>query len=184
MAEKEKKTKDDNKKGLGASVFRILIVVLMVVIVVLLLMQRMTPPVSDLDGSMEASVKARLGQLENKSEEEIIAELNRVIEEGMFHVAINARPVFQNGEAEGNLEIENVPNNLYTMRVEIALNDTGEVVYDSGLIEPNYHVQSDSLRTALSAGVYPATATFYAYDPETLEEMGNVGTQITIYVIN
>jgi hypothetical protein len=132
---------------------------------------------------LEASLKAQLGQLDGKSEVEIQAELNRVIEEGMFHISINTTPVFPDGESEGNLEIENVPNNRYSMVVQIALKDSGEQVYDSGLIEPNYHIQKDVLEKDLDAGEYAATATFHAYDRETQQEIGSTACDMLMYVL-
>jgi hypothetical protein len=132
----------------------------------------------------EKEIAAKLGQLDGKSEEEIQAELDRVIEEGMFHISINTNPVFNDGKSEGNLEIENVPNNRYLMRVEIANQDTGDVLYSTKYIEPNSHIQTAALDTELEAGEYPAVATFYAYDPDTLTEIGSTGCEITIYVLN
>lgn len=181
MPEQEK----EKKKGSGRrTVFRVIVTVLMAVIILLLLLQRCErrPAAEEPDG-LARSVKASLGQLEGKSEAEIQAELDRVIGEGMFHISINPDPVFRSGDAEGNLEIENVPNNRYTMRLEIILDD-GTPVYDSGLIDPNYHVQRDNLSEVLAAGEYPATATFYAYDTETLDEMGSVSCRITIHILS
>lgn len=132
----------------------------------------------------ETEVAAKLGQLEGKSEEEIRAELNRVVEEGMFHIAINTDPVFQDGTSEGNLEIENVPSNRYLMRLEIIEEDTGELLYSTKYIEPNNHIQKAALDVELEAGEYPATAVFYAYDPETLTEMGSASCEINIRVLN
>lgn len=176
----ERTNKEDNQKKPW---FRAVVILLMLIIIVLLLLQRCTREPEE-DNALENSIKARLGQLEGKSEEEIQEELNRVIEEGMFHISINTNPVFSDGTAEGNLEIENVPNNRYSMIVQITLNDTGETIYDSGLIDPNYHVQMDVLDRDLEPGEYPATAVFYAYDMDTLEEVGSTACQITIMVLN
>lgn len=164
-------------------VFRIVVILLMLVIIVLLLMQSCLLDREKEDG-MEESVRAKLGQLEGKSEEEIQAELDRVVEEGMFHVVINPDPQFPDGKSEGNLEIENVPNNLYDMRVMIVRTDTQEILYDSGLIHPNYHIQKDVLADDLEAGDYPAEAVFYAYDMDTQAEMGSTSCEITIHVLN
>lgn len=169
------------KKKKGGRAFRVVVVALMLVIVALLLWLLLG---QEKESPMETSIKARLGQLDGKTESEIEAELNRVIEEGMFHVAINAEPSFADGTAEGNLEIENVPNNHYAMRVEIRLQSSGELVYDSGLIYPNYHVQRDSLRLDLDEGVYPATAVFYAYNMENQVGMGQVSSLITIHILS
>jgi hypothetical protein len=130
----------------------------------------------------EREIAAKLGQLEGKSEAEIQEELDRVVEEGMFHISINTNPVFQDGTSEGNLEIENVPNNLYLMRVEITEDETGDLLYSTKYIEPNNHIQKAALEKDLDAGEYPATAVFYAYDPDTLTEIGSTACEITIYV--
>jgi hypothetical protein len=131
----------------------------------------------------EREVAAKLGQLEGKSESEIQAELDRVVEEGMFHISINTNPVFLDGASEGNLEIENVPNNLYLMRVEITDDATGDLLYSTKYIEPNSHIQKAALDKTLTAGEYPATAKFYAYDPDTLTEIGSTACEIDIYVL-
>jgi hypothetical protein len=161
--------------------FRVVVVILMAIIVALLCYQKFFRKVEP--NALEASLKAKLGQLDGKSEAEIQAELNRVIEEGMFHISINTTPVFADGESEGNLEIENVPNNHYSMVVQIALQDSGEQVYDSGLIEPNYHIQKDVLEKDLDAGEYAAVATFHAYDMETQDEIGSTACEMMIYVL-
>ena len=132
----------------------------------------------------ETEVAAKLGQLEGKSEAEIQEELNRVVEEGMFHIAINSDPVFPDGASEGSLEIENVQNNRYLMRVEILDGETHEVLYESKYIEPNSHIQKAALKKELEAGDYPAVAVFYAYDPESLTEMGSTACQITVHILN
>jgi hypothetical protein len=132
----------------------------------------------------EREITAKLGQLDGKSEAEIQAELNRVVEEGMLHISINTTPVFPDGKSEGNLEIENVPNNHYLMRVEIADSDNGDLLYSTKYIEPNSHIQSAALEKELAAGEYPATATFHAYDPNTLTEIGSTACEMLIYVLN
>jgi hypothetical protein len=132
----------------------------------------------------EREITAKLGQLDGKSESEIQAELNRVVEEGMLHISINTTPVFQDGKSEGNLEIENVPNNHYLMRVEIADSNNGDLLYSTKYIEPNSHIQKAALEKELAAGEYPATATFHAYDPNTLTEIGSTACEMTIYVLN
>ena len=68
------------------------------------------------------------------------------------------------------------------MSVQIPLDDTGEVIYETGIIDPGYHIQSDKLDRPLEKGVYPATAMFTAYDPETGDEVGRAGAKISITV--
>lgn len=137
---------------------------------------------------LEESVKAKLGQLENKSNDEIEAALNEVIEEGSIRVSINMNPVFPTGDVEGSLQIENHPNNHYDLRCIITAdtNEDGEdeELYDSELMPVNSHIQQDKLEVDLDKGEYDATATFTAYDTETEAEVGQVVAQIRISVLN
>ncbi len=126
---------------------------------------------------------ASIGQLEGKSVEEIQAELNRIVEEGMFNISINPNIYFENGEAEGEVRIENSPANHYLMKVEITLDDSGEVVYTSGLIEPNYHIQTAKLAIPLEEGSYEATAVFTAFDPANESKVGQAAAKIKLHIL-
>lgn len=127
---------------------------------------------------------ATTGILPGMTEEQIIEELNRIVEEGMFNISINTQPEFPDGSSPGNLCIENSPANHYLMVVEITLNDTGEQVYTSGALEPNYHIQEAKLDRALAKGTYPATATFYAYTADTQELVGTAGAEMQLIIQN
>ena len=172
----EEKTK---KNGNAVKwVFLVIILILMGVIAWLLLRPAEKP------AGLARAAGAQLGQLEGKTEEEIQKELNRIVEEGMFNISINTAPIFENGGAEGPLQIENVPGNRYLMQVQITLDDTGELIYKTGLIEPNHHIQNTKLDVELGKGEYLATAVFNAYDPETEEYVGSAGAKLTITVLN
>ncbi len=125
-----------------------------------------------------------LGQLDGKTAEEIQAELDRYVEEGSLNISIASVVRFADGNAEGELRIENSPANHYSMQIDIARNDNGQVIYSSDPIEPNYHIQYGRLNEDLPAGTYPCTATFYALDPETNEVVGQAGAAVTIVVDN
>lgn len=137
-------------------------------------------------GSSESSrdPNAALGQLDGKTPEQIQAELDRIVEEGMFNISISSAVEFENGESEGDLRIENTPGNRYLMKVEIARDDTGDVVYASGMIEPNHHIQRARLDVDLDAGTYPCTAVFYAHDAESEELIGQAAAKLTITVLS
>ena len=136
------------------------------------------------DARASRDPNAALGQIEGKSEDEIRAELDRVVEEGMFNISIAPYVEFADGKSEGELRIENVPGNRYLMRVRIVRDDTGEAVYESGLVEPNRHIQKAALDADLGPGEYACTAEFAALDPETEEQVGSAAAKITIMVAN
>lgn len=134
------------------------------------------------NGGRYHNPNADLGQLDGKTPEEIQEELNRVVDEGMFNISIAEVLSFPDGTSEGDVRIENVPGNRYLMDVSITLDETGEVVYESGIIEPNHHITKDRLKVDLDKGAYPATAMFTALDPETEAVIGQAGAQVTIRV--
>ncbi len=122
------------------------------------------------------------GQLEGKTEAEIQAELDRVVDDGMFNISIASTVQFPDGRSPGELRIENVPGNRYLMRVVIVEDATGQQIYETDLIEPNYHIQADTLDVPLAAGNYECTAMFYAYDPESEDVIGQAAAEIAVIV--
>ncbi len=131
-------------------------------------------------GSSKRSGEA--GQLEGKTEAEIQAELDRTVEEGMFNISIASTVQLETGTSEGDLRIENVPGNPYLMQVVITRDDTGDAVYTTDMIEPNHHIQRDTLDADLDPGSYECTATFYACDPETEEVVGQAAAKMLVVV--
>lgn len=131
---------------------------------------------------LELENRAVTGQLDGKTEEELVQELNQKVEDGMFMIAINTKPYFPTGSSKGDLCIENSPANHYYMTVKIVENDTGELLYETKALEPNSHIQEDVLLKNLGSGEYPATATFEAYDQTTHQLIGSAGADMLIIV--
>ena len=102
----------------------------------------------------------------------------------MLNISINPAPVFENGKSEGNLNIENIPGNHYSVQVCITRDDTGEAVYTSKLIDPGFYIGNAVLDIPLAKGSYACTAVFTAVDMETDEEIGTAAARITISVLN
>lgn len=168
---------DDRKRGAGFYIGIIIAAVALIAALVVgaVLFMSSTQP-------FERHKSGMLGQLDGKSEEEIRAELDRVVEEGMFNISISRIVELPTGNSEGEFRIENSPANRYNMQVDIARSDTGETIYESDIIEPNYHIQYAKLDEALPAGTYECIATFHALNPDTNEEVGQAACQMTIVV--
>lgn len=126
---------------------------------------------------------AQEGQAPYKTQAEIQAELDRIVEEGMFNISIASVIEFEDGTSEGVAYIENVPGNPYNMQVTITDDASGDVLYKSGVIKPNQYIPNIRLEKDLDAGTYPATATFKAYDTDTNEEVGQAAAKITLEVM-
>ncbi len=63
----------------------------------------------------------------------------------MFQISIASEVTMENGASEAPLQIENVPGNRYLMQVSITQDGTGELLYESGILDPNYHIQTAPL---------------------------------------
>lgn len=182
MVTEEKKKSEELDKKKRFPWFRVLVIVLLLVIVCLLLLRTCTSEPGP--EALERELAAEMGLLPGMSEEEIQDRLNRKVAESMLNVSINPTPVFADGTSAGDLRIENIPGNNYAFTVTIVRSDTGDVLLTTGLIDPGYYVEYLSLDQDLPAGEYLCVANFKAYNPETMEEIGEVGTEILITIEN
>lgn len=122
------------------------------------------------------------GGLTFKSKEEIQAELNQKVEEGMINISMNTAPVFENGTAKGDLCIVNSERNNYAQVVYIILKDTQEEIYRSGAIPVGSKIEYAPLDVDLDPGVYDCVAYFNNVDVDTGAYLGTAGAEIQITV--
>lgn len=134
----------------------------------------------------ERDANALAGFLPGRTEEEIQAELNRIIEKGFFNVSINPTPVV-GADGSVNLNIENIPANQYWMQVNVYLLDKEgreTLLYQSGVVQPGYHIEEVALAGDLpAAGEYNGRADFSALLPETQENIGQTSATMLITVL-
>jgi len=162
-------------------------IILLIVLLLLFLIGLAVFLVIDLNRDYERYVfdtDAMAGRIQMMTEEEIQAELNRVVEEGMFNISIASSIVFDSPTDKGEARIENIAANNYHMKVEIRLDDTGETVYESRLIQPGYSIEKIALSKRLEPGEYAATATFSAITKEEMQLFGQAGAQIRLYIMD
>lgn len=126
--------------------------------------------------------RAKDGAMSGLSQEDMLSQLQQSVDESTFSFKINSRPVFKNAQAEGALMIENPATNAYPMSVTIVLDDTGDVVYETKGIMPNQSIETDKLDIELKKGEYAATATIYAYDPDTKQQVGQTAAGLVITI--
>ena len=122
------------------------------------------------------------GVIPGYTEEQIKEILQRKADESTFSFEINSRPIFKDGESEGNIRIANPPYNKYLITVEIKLDDNNKIVFKSGEILPNHYIEYAKLNRKLKAGEYNATATINAYDTESGEYKGTSAAKLIIKV--
>lgn len=124
------------------------------------------------------------GTLEGLTEKQLQDLMNKKIEEGMLSISISSSVEFEDGKSEGEMRIENVPDNRYNMIVKIVRNDNQQVIYESKGIKPGQLIKKDKLDVDLDKGKYSCTANFSAYDPDTNDKVGQANAEVVIYVKN
>lgn len=135
-------------------------------------------------GSSLFDTSAKDGQAPYKTQEEMQAELNRIVEEGMFNISIASSIEFADGSSTGTAYIENVPGNPYNMQVVIVDDESGETMYTSGILKPNQYIEKIALTRDFDAGTYQTTATFSALDPTSNQEVGRAAAKVQITINN
>ncbi|MDE3927519.1 hypothetical protein NNM86_00670 [Enterococcus faecalis] len=106
------------------------------------------------------------------------------IDESKFTLSIYPEAVFEDGEATGDIYIRNEIGNAYPISVEIVDDSTGDIIYESGAIQPGYEVTEGQLNKKLAKGKYKCTANVSIYDPKTNKFKGQTAAEIEIEVEN
>lgn len=171
---------NSNKKLIAIIVVLVLLFVLLLggVLVYFLVIQ---PAQSKQIRGGQREAEALKGSLTVMTEAEIQEALNNIVEEGMFRISIASNIIaIEDGPAQ--VRIENNLQNRYIMRVNIHLDETGEEIYGTDLIDPGYYIQETKFHKHLDPGEYAATAIFTAYYPDTEDIVGTVGANVKIHV--
>lgn len=125
------------------------------------------------------------GMLPGKSQQEISDLLNEKVAEGMVNIGIQGEPVFEYNGKKGRLGIENIEANHYSFQVDLILDETGETLYSSGLIDPGYYVEYVELNQQLPAGNHEASAIFTTYSlDESEDKIAEARVKVTLHVLD
>lgn len=125
---------------------------------------------------------AEEGQASYKTEGQKQAAAEAEQDANKFNIAIASRIEFDSADGTGLAYIENAPKNAYNMQVTITDEQTGDVLYRTGIIEPNHHIDSIKLDRTLDTGEHRVLARFTALDPQTGEEAGQAGAIVTLVI--
>lgn len=181
--EKEIKSRAEKKNGRG----KLLVVLLLILLILLgvcggIIYKMMT---TEEKSRLARDELALGGLLPGKTPEEISDLLNAKIEEGMVNIGIAAEPIFEENGKKGRIGIENIEANRYSFQVDIILDETGERLYQSGLIDPGYYIEFIELGRQLQAGDYEATAIFSTYSlDESEDRIAETRVKLTLHVMD
>ena len=137
-----------------------------------------------MDDSLQLDDNATMGILPGIDIAQRQDELQQLLDESMIAFSINTSPVFATGSSEGNLMLENPANNAKLLVVEIYIDATQEMVYQSKAIPTGAYIENARLDKVLEPGEYPATAYFKAYREEDHSFIGQAGAAIKITVLS
>ena len=109
------------------------------------------------------------------TDEEVEAELNRIIRENEMNVSVSAiiRVDAETGVAE--VGVRNIEPNHVDQKFTLRLAD-GTVLYESGGVAPGDELLAVQLDDWPEPGTYDATITFQGYTPETHAENGGTAS--------
>ena len=164
------------------NILAVLSLIIVVALIVFISMQAVNNNVIVSGELFPNSGNAVKGHLPKMTEEEVREQMQREADKSVFSFKINPQPIFMNGSGEGTLNIENPHHNIYPFVVKIFLDETGEIIYDSGGILPDHHISTAKLTKVLPKGAYAATAYIHVYDPETSQYSGKSAVELTIII--
>ena len=116
------------------------------------------------------------------TEKEIAEFAQSNIDKSQFNMRIVSEATIDSTNMTGNLAIQNPPSNAQPVSVVVTIDETNEVVYNSGAIQPGEEIQTAKLEKELQPGDYPASATFKVYDPDSKKKQGEVQSVLTLMV--
>lgn len=118
------------------------------------------------------------------SKEERKKAAEKEVDESKFTLSIYPEATFENGESIGDIYIRNEIENAYPISVEVVDDATGDVLYESGAIQPGYEVTEGQLTKKLAKGNYKCTANVSIYDSKTNKYKGQTAAEVEIQVLN
>lgn len=99
---------------------------------------------------------------------------------GSYRLVLNQGPVMQAGATEVPLAFENPQENGYAARLDVTLDDTGETVASTGVVEPGRYLETVNLSRALGVGRHEATVRVALMEDK--NEVSSMTAAITITV--
>lgn len=183
---------NENNKALKSKaiewVYRALVMVLLIVIILLILYKpcncTCSQPNCNGDNGTYFSTDIDDSISDKGDKKDVVADLNKQVEDGMITMSMNTEPVFKDGSSKGNLLIENDKGNKHPQVVQIYIQDSNKLIYTSGMIPIGKSIKEDNLDVELDKGTYDCVAYFNAVDESTGKKLGTSGANIKVHIQN
>lgn len=163
----------------------VIIVLLVALILILLLKKSPEPAVSNTDDTRKVAESARV-VLDEESAGNIMDEMRKEVEEGMFECNMSMTWTFADGTSESkDAIVMNSSNNSYPFYFDVTLNDTEELIYSSPVVPVGSQLTDFKLDKDLNPGEYKATVMYSLLEDEESQVVkSQAGFVITIKVNN
>ena len=109
---------------------------------------------------------------------------HQIDDEENFQFQIATTWNLENGHSEAEMMITNPADNTYRTSVIVTLDDSGEEVLNTEVLEPGDRIRYRTLSRSLARGSYLATAIFSILDLDSGKPVGKVAAQVIIRVAN
>ena len=108
----------------------------------------------------------------------------KAVDDSTFTLTVypDAKLTTSNNQTSGYLFVRNDGSNAYPINVKVTLDETKELLYESGGIEPGYEISNVTLSKVLESGTYQATATVDIYDSKTKQKRGTTQAEVKVHV--
>jgi len=167
--QKEKQGSKNGNSKLIVGMAAVIILLLVVIVIILLLRsckkEEPEEVVQQTDNGPRAVVatEENMGSIEN----DLFAPVNPDGVPMEYIVTQNSDWMFPDGtSASTNAYVENDPANPTNVYFDLEISDTGEVIYESPVLEPGAHIQQFTLSKDLDPGVYGCIITYHLVDEE------------------
>lgn len=106
----------------------------------------------------------------------------RSAEPSYFTIQINASPVAEKQSKRCNLMIGNPQENKEYVRVRLILDETGEELFCSDILEPGMRSAYVTLDRVPTPGEYSATAVFLLFEPDSMIQTSEIEAGVLLTV--
>jgi hypothetical protein len=179
----------DAQKGsrTGNTKKKVLIVVLILVLILIIgalaaIIFNLLKSKETSDDGTPTSRRNTVVSMDNK--DEILADLNNKIAEGLFEVKMNVEWSFEDSSTPSeNAYVANVTSNSNTVYFDVTLDSTGETIYESPYLPVGSELSNIALSSQLAAGTYPCTLTYHLIDDD-YNDVSTMAVTVTLSVLN
>ena len=107
---------------------------------------------------------------------------NALLAENMGYVSMEQKLVFERGDSLGYAGIENGTDSQLGCIITLIRDGTGEILYQSKVLDPGYYIENIHLRTHLRKGYYPCTVVWSFYEQEADLPIGNTAGKAVVII--